>query len=308
MLDAKHKNSDTRGMNKLPLQTRVQILNLLCEGSSMRAISRVTGVSINTVTKLLIDAGLACAAFHDENVQGVKTRRIQCDEIWSFCYAKAKNVATAKAAPENAGDVWTWTALDSDSKMIVSYLVGGRDSEYAMAFMDDLRGRLANRVQLTTDGHKAYLNAVEEAFGADIDYGMLVKIYGEGPKTEARYSPAICTGARKEAITGNPDKKYVSTSHVERSNLSMRMHMRRFTRLTNGHSKKFEHHCHMVALYTVWYNYARINSAVKMAPAMAAGISSRLWEMSDIVALIDAREEAPKRPATYQKRGDEISN
>jgi IS1 family transposase len=305
ILDAKHIISDTRGMNKLPLQTRVQILNLLCEGSSMRAISRVTGVSINTVTKLLIDAGLACAAFHDENVHGVKARRIQCDEIWSFCYAKAKNVATAKSAPENAGDVWTWTALDSDSKMIVSYLIGGRDSEYAMAFMDDLRSRLANRVQLTTDGHKAYLNAVEEAFGADIDYGMLVKIYGEGPKTEARYSPAICTGARKETITGNPDEKHLSTSHVERSNLSMRMHMRRFTRLTNGHSKKFENHCHMVALYTVWYNYARINSAVKMAPAMAAGVSSRLWEMSDIVALIDAREEAPKRPANYRPR---ISN
>lgn len=295
-------------MNKLPLQTRVQILNLFCEGSSMRAISRVTGVSINTVTKLLIDAGLACARFHDENVHGVKARRVQCDEIWSFCYAKAKNVATAKAAPERAGDVWTWTALDSDSKMIVSYLVGDRDSEYAMAFMDDLRGRLANRVQLTTDGHKAYLNAVEEAFGDDVDYAMLVKMYGEGPKTEARYSPAVCTGARKEPVTGNPDKAHVSTSHVERSNLSMRMHMRRYTRLTNGHSKKFENHCHMVALYTVWYNYARINSAVKMAPAMAAGISSRLWEMSDIVALIDAREETPKRPATYRKRGEEISN
>lgn len=295
-------------MNKLPLQTRVQILSLLCEGSSMRAVSRVTGVSINSVTKLLIDAGLACAAFHDENVHGVKARRIQCDEIWSFCYAKQKNVATAKAAPEWAGDIWTWTALDSDSKMIVSYLVGGRDGEYAMAFMDDLRGRLANRVQLTTDGHKAYLNAVEEAFGDDIDYGMLVKLYGEGPRTEARYSPAECIGARKETMTGKPDSKHVSTSHVERSNLSMRMHMRRYTRLTNGHSKKFEHHCHMVSLYTVWYNYARINSAVKMAPAMAAGISSRLWEMSDIVALIDAREVAPKRPATYRKRGEEISN
>jgi IS1 family transposase len=295
-------------MNKLPLQTRVQILNLLCEGSSMRAISRITGASINTVTKLLIDAGLACARFHDENVHGVKARRVQCDEIWSFCYAKAKNVATAKAAPDRAGDVWTWTALDSDSKMIVSYLVGGRDSGYALAFMDDLRGRLANRVQLTTDGHKAYLNAVEEAFGDDVDYGMLVKMYGEGPKTEARNSPAICTGARKQPITGNPDSKHLSTSHVERSNLSMRMHMRRYTRLTNGHSKKFENHCHMVALYTVWYNYARINSAVKMAPAMAAGISPKLWEMSDIVALIDAREEAPNRPATYRKRGEEISN
>jgi IS1 family transposase len=171
----------------------------------MRAISRMEGVSLNTVSKLLIDAGLACARFHDENVRGVKAKRVQCDEIWSFCYAKAKNVATAKAAPERAGDVWTWTALDSDSKMIVSYLIGGRDSEYALAFMDDLRSRLANRVQLTTDGHKPYLQ-VEEAFGADVDYAMLVKLYGEGPKTEARYSPAVCIGARKDVVTGRPHK------------------------------------------------------------------------------------------------------
>src|SRR5665213_805814 len=236
-------------MNRLPRDKRIQILSMLCEGSSMRSISRVADVSINTVSKLLVEAGEACALFHDAKVRNVKSRRVQCDEIWSFCYAKQANKMTAKAAPERAGDVWTWTALDSESKLIVSYLVGGRDGEYAMAFMADLRGRLANRVQLTTDGHKAYLEAVEGAFGADVDYGMLVKIYGEGPKTEARYSPAICTGARKETITGNPDTKYLSTSHVERSNLSMRMHMRRFTRLTNGHSKKFEHHCHMVSLY-----------------------------------------------------------
>ena len=289
-------------MYKLPTATRVQILNTLCEGSSLRAVSRVTGASTTTVLKLLVDAGLACARFHDEAVRGVKARRIQCDEIWSFCYAKAKNVATAKAAPERVGDVWTWTALDSDSKLIVSYLVGGRDSEYAMAFMDDLRQRLATRVQLTTDGHKAYLQAVEEAFGNDIDYSMLVKLYGEGPKTEARYSPAVCIGARKDAITGSPDPDHVSTSHVERSNLSLRMHNRRFTRLTNAHSKKFENHCHMIVLYTVWYNYARINSAVKMAPAMAAGISTRLWEMADIVALIDAAAGEPKKRGPYKKR------
>lgn len=292
-------------MNKLPLGTRVQILDMLCEGASMRAISRMTGVSLNTVAKLLIDAGLACAQFHHENVKGVKASRIQCDEIWSFCYAKAKNVAKAKAAPERAGDVWTWTALDRDSKMIVSYLVGGRDLEYATAFMDDLRTRLANRVQLTTDGHKAYLQAVEDAFGDDIDYAQLVKLYGEGPRTEARYSPAVCIGARKERIAGNPNRADVSTSHVERSNLSMRMHMRRFTRLTNAHSKKFENHCHMVSLYTVFYNFVRVNSAVRMSPAMAAGVSSRLWEMADIVKLIDDAKGPAQKRGPYRPR---ISN
>ncbi len=290
------------GMNKLPLKARVLILNMLCEGSSMRAISRTTGVSINTVSKLLIDAGLVCARFHDENVRGVKAEQIQCDEIWSFVYAKAKNVKTAKAAPGNAGDVWTWTALDRDSRLIVSYLIGGRDGEYANAFMQDVADRLASRVQMTTDGHRAYLNAVEGAFGADVDYAQLVKIYGEGPKTEARYSPADCIGARKERVTGNPDPKNIGTSHVERSNLSMRMHMRRFTRLTNAHSKKLENHCHMIALYTVWYNYVRINSAVKVAPAMAAGISDRLWEMADIVQLIDDAAPKPGRPAKYKKK------
>lgn len=287
----------------MPLEKRVQILSMLCEGSSMRSISRVADVSINTVTKLLIDAGTACARFHDEAVRGVKARNVQCDEIWSFCYAKAKNVPTAKSAPEGAGDVWTWTALDRDSKLIVSYLIGGRDSEYAMAFMDDLRDRLATRVQLTTDGHKAYLNAVEEAFGDDVDYAMLVKIYGEAPDRgpERKYSPSICKGARKDRVTGNPDRDMVSTSHVERQNLSMRMHMRRFTRLTNAHSKKFENHCHMVALYTVWYNFARINSAVKMAPAMAAGVSDRLWSMADIVKLIDDAALKPRPRGPYKK-------
>ena len=254
------------------------------------------------MTKLLVDAGLACARFHDEAVRGVPAQHVQCDEIWSFCYAKAKNVPAAKAAPEHAGDVWTWTALDRDSKLIVSYLVGGRDSEYAMEFMDDLRDRLANRVQLTTDGHRAYLRAVEEAFGEDIDYAMLVKLYGEAPDAEKRYSPAECIGARKERITGKPERDMVRTSHVERSNLSFRMHMRRFTRLTNAHSKKFENHCHMVALYTVWYNFARINSAVKMAPAMAAGISDTLWDMADIVKLIDDAAPKPGRRGPYKPK------
>ncbi|HVM79170.1 MAG TPA: IS1 family transposase [Stellaceae bacterium] len=292
-------------MKKLPLAKRAKILSMLCEGSAMRAIARVEDVSINTVSKLLVDAGLACAAFHDERARGVKAKKVQCDEIWSFTYAKAKNVPTAKAAPERAGDTWTWVALDSDSKLIVSYLVGSRDSEYAMAFMDDLRGRLANRVQLTTDGHKAYLQAVDDAFGIDVDYAMLVKLYGEAPKTEARYSPAECIGARKERITGNPDRAHVSTSHVERSNLSFRMHMRRFTRLTNAHSKKFENHCHMIALYTIWYNFVRTNSAVRMPPAMAAGIATSPMTMEEIVGLIDAAEGPPKKRGPYKPRNSD---
>lgn len=298
-----HISSYIIGMNKAPLQTRVRILSMLCEGTSMRAISRMTGVSINTVSKLLIDAGNACAAFHDENVRNVTAKRIQCDEIWSFTYAKAKNVPTAKAAPEGAGDTWTWTALDSDSKLIVSYLVGGRDSEYAIGFMDDLCARLANRVQLTTDGHRAYLEAVEGAFGGDIDYAMLIKLYGEPASRtdQRRYSPAECTGARRDRIEGNPDMSKVSTSHVERHNLSMRMHMRRFTRLTNAFSKKFENHCHMVALYTVWYNFCRIHKSLKVTPAMQAGLSDRVWNMEEIVALIDAAAPKPGRPATYKK-------
>ena len=306
MLDAKHKSSDTWGMaNRLPTETRVQILNMLCEGVSMRAISRMTGVSTNTVDKLLVDAGMACVDYHDRYVRGLKSKRVQVDEIWSFVYAKQKNVKTAKAAPQGAGDAWTWTALDSDSKLLVSYLVGPRNAEYANAFMNDLYERLTDRVQLTSDGWKGYYQAVGNTFGSRVDYAQLVKIYGEGPKTEARYSPAVCIGAVKEKRIGRPKEKHISTSHVERQNLSMRMHMRRFTRLTNAHSKKFENHCHMIALYTQWYNFVRINSAVKMAPAMAAGISDRLWEMADIVALIDASEPVAKPRGPYKKR---ISN
>lgn len=289
-------------MNKLPVAKRAQILSMLCEGSSMRAIRRITGVSLNTVTKLLIDAGKACWAYHDEHVRNVQATRVQCDEIWAFCYSKAKNVAKAKAAPDGAGDVWTWTAIEASNKMIVSFMVGGRDGEYALAFMDDLRSRLANRVQLTTDGHNAYLRAVEEAFD-DVDYAQLIKIYGEAPESaKGRYSPAECTGAKKVRVLGNPDWDHVSTSYVERSNLSIRMHQRRFTRLTNAHSKKFENHAWAVALHVTFYNFTRIHSSLRMSPAMAAGVSDRLWDMSDIVALVDAREEAPKRPATYRKR------
>ncbi|UFN51442.1 IS1 family transposase [Roseomonas sp. OT10] len=290
-------------MNKLPSAKRAAILTMLCEGASMRSVSRMADVSINTVSKMLADAGMACAAHHGATVRGVKAKRVQCDEIWSFCYAKQKNVATAKAAPEEAGDVWTWTALDADSKLIVSYLIGGRDAGYAAAFMDDVADRLANRVQLTTDAHKPYLTAVEGAFGADVDYAMLVKLYGASPESaKGRYSPAECVGIRKARVEGRPDPAHVSTSYVERQNLTMRMHMRRFTRLTNAFSKKVESHAHMVALYTCWYNFVRIHKTLRCTPAMAAGLTDRLWSMADVVALIDAREAPPAKRGSYKPR------
>lgn len=290
------------GMNKLPPEKRVQILNMLVEGSSMRSISRVVGVSINTVTKLLIDAGEACAAYHHEHVRGVKAARVQCDEIWSFCYAKAKNVATAKAAPEEAGDVWTWTALDADSKLIVSYLVGGRDAEYANEFMQDVAARLATRVQLTTDGHGAYLDAVEGAFGIDVDFATLIKQYGQAPEGTKRYSPPVCVGTRKENWQGKPDPKHVSTSYVERQNLTMRMSMRRFTRLTNAFSKKIDNHIHMLSLYFVHYNFCRIHKSLKVTPAMAAGIDAELHDMEWVVGLIDIRVPEAKKRGPYRKK------
>ncbi len=292
-------------MRKLDTKTRALIIRLLVEGNSIRATARIADVSKNTVTKLLIDAGKACEKYHDEHVRNVNASVIQCDEIWSFTYAKQKNVKTAKSAPEGAGDTWTWTAIDSDSKLIVSYMVGGRDSEYAIEFMDDLRSRLSNRVQLTTDGHKAYLEAVEGAFGGDVDYAMLIKIYGGATGTkghEKKYSPAECTGIKKRRIEGNPDKKLVSTSYVERQNLTMRMHMRRFTRLTNAFSKKVENHSYAVALHFMYYNFVRVHQTLKVTPAMEAGLSDRLWDIKDLVEIIDANEEAPKKRGPYKKK------
>lgn len=290
-------------MNKLPLETRVQILSMLCEGSSMRSIARVCDVSINTVSKLLIDAGKACAAFHDEKVRNVKTQRCQVDEIWSFTAAKQKNVPNMKKPVAGAGDTWTWTAIDADSKLLITWLVGGRDSEYAIAFMDDLRDRLANRVQLTSDGHRAYLEAVEGAFGGDVDYAQLVKIYGAAPEgAQVRYSPAECIGAEKRRVEGSPDPKHISTSYAERQNLTMRMQMRRFTRLTNAFSKKFENHMHMVALYTVWYNFVKQHKSLKgITPAMAAGVSDTLWSMNKLAEMIDAALPKPSKRGPYRK-------
>lgn len=290
-------------MNKLSRDKRRMILNLLVEGSSMRSISRTVGVSINTVTKLLVAAGEACAEYHHEKVRNIESKRVQCDEIWSFCYAKQKNVPIATNAPLQAGDVWTWTALDSDSKLIISYLVGGRDSGYALEFMDDVKSRLANRVQLTTDGHKAYLEAMEDAFGSDVDYAQLVKLYGPEPKSEQiRYSPPKCNGSRRRAVTGNPDWEHVSTSHVERHNLTMRMSMRRFTRLTNAFSKKIDNHIHALSLYFVHYNFCRIHKTLKVTPAMEAGLTASLHDMDFIIDLIEARETKPKKRGRYRKR------
>lgn len=292
-------------MRKLAASDRARILHMLCEGNSIRSIERMTGASKHTVSKLLVDAGKACMAYHDQYVRGVKASRIQCDEIWTFTYAKQKNVKDAKAAPDHAGDTWTWTALDADSKLIVSYMVGGRDAEYAMWFMDDLRSRLRNRVQLTSDGHSPYLQAVEGAFGADVDFAQLVKIYGEptGRTNERRYSPGECCGTKKRAVEGNPDPAHVSTSFVERQNLTMRMHMRRFTRLTNAFSKKIENHAYAVALHMMYYNFVRIHKTLRVSPAIAAGVSDRLWEIGDIVALIEkAESRLPRKRGPYKKR------
>ncbi len=295
MLNVKHGVSYISDMSKLSLNQRVQILSLLCEGSSMRSISRVVGVSINTVAKLLAEAGEACTDFHDENVLGLNCTRIECDEIWSFVYAKEKNVT--ENAPAFAGDVWTWTSICADTKLICNWFVGGRDADYAKVFMDDLASRLNNRVQLTTDGHKACLQAIEGAFGNDIDYAQLVKMFGAVPESaKGRYSPAQCNGIKKEAKIGNPDEKLVSTSYAERQNLTMRMQMRRFTRLTNAFSKKFESHCHMIALYTVYYNYIRRHKTLKTTPAVAAGLADAPRGFDFIVGLVEARAPKTGRP------------
>lgn len=292
-------------MNQLPAKTRAQILTMLCEGVSMRSASRIADVSINTVVKLLVQAGVTCMEIHDELVRNVPARRVECDEIWAFCYAKQRNVKTAKSPPAHAGDVWTWTAIDPETKLVISWLAADRSAQSAMMLMFDLQRRLANRVQLTTDGHKAYLKAVEEAFGADIDYAQLVKIYGEAPEPKGRYSPPAILAAERKRIEGRPDPDFISTSMVERQNLNMRMSMRRFTRLTNGFSKRLVKHIHALALYHVFHNFVRIHTTLRTSPAMAAGIAESLWSMHDVVRRIDQRfpgAHGPRGP--YRKRGD----
>ncbi len=277
-------------MNKLDRDTRAKILTLLCEGMSIRAITRVTGAGKNTVARLLVDAGVACAAYQDRVLRNLPCKRVQVDEIWSFVYAKHMNLKHAKSAPRDAGDIWTWTAICADTKLMASWYVGDRTATSAKEFLGDLKERLANRVQLTSDGHRSYLEAVDTVFGRDIDYGMIVKIYGADRSAEKRYSPAKCIGAEKNLVIGSPDPKHVSTSFVERQNLTMRMHMRRFTRLTNAFSKKVENHACAIALHCMFYNFVRIHQTLKITPAMAADVTQRLWEMTDVVDVIDAWE------------------
>ena len=293
-------------MNKLPTAKRVQIM-------SMRDVARVAGVSFNTVTKMLMEAADAADAYHDDHVRGIRGRRhIQCDEIWEFIYCKDGNRQFAKAAPEEAGDSWTWTAIDSDSKLIVSYRVSShRDGQAALEFMDDLHRRVEDRIQLSTDGLKAYREAVDEAFGGDVDFAQIIKEYGkaEGIDNERRYSPATCKGMEIVVVQGAPDLDTANTSYVERHNLTMRMSMRRFTRLTNGFSKKLEKHVAMQALYFHWYNWCRPNSAVRtklnnqVTPAMAAGLTDRRATLDALVELMDERAPKPRRPAHYRMRG-----
>jgi IS1 family transposase len=273
-------------MNNLPLAKKVQIINLLVEGNSLRSTTRITGCSINTVTKLLVDVGNACQKFHEEKVVNVTSKRVQCDEIWSFVYAKEKNLPEEMQG--NGGDVWTWVGIDADTKLVVSWLVGRRDAETAYTFMQDVAYRLKNRIQLTTDGFKSYLDAVEDAFQGNIDYAVLRKIYGNSNierDFERRYTPADVTGVKKRKITGNPEEKHISTSYIERQNLTMRMSMRRFTRLTNGFSKKIENHCHAIALNFVYYNFCRIHKTLRVTPAMEAGLTKDIMEIEDIVRL-----------------------
>jgi IS1 family transposase len=276
-------------MNKLGTEERARIVACLVEGNSIRATVRMTGASKNTVTKLLVNLGRACSEYQDKTFRNLKCKRIQCDEIWSFCGAKEKNASPEKKR-EGWGDVWTWTALCPDTKLIPCWFVGDRSAASAYHFMHDLAPRLAHRVQLTSDGHRAYLEAVEDAFGSEIDFAQLVKIYGNtngnGVPAEVRYSPAQCMGARKAIISGNPDLRHVSTSHTERHNLSMRMSMRRFTRLTNGFSKKLENHEHALALYFMYYNFARIHQTLRVTPAMEAGLANHVWTLDEIVMLL----------------------
>lgn len=296
-----NRSSIILSMNRMPIAKRAQILGFLVEGMSLRAASRLADCSINTVTKLLVDVGTACAIYQDKELQNLRCQRVQVDEVWSFVGCKQKNVAAELRGVFGTGDVWTWTAIDADTKLVASWMVGTRDGDAAKVFISDLASRLATRVQLTSDGHRSYLEAVEESFGADIDYAMLHKNYGEGPASpERKYSPSQFINADKKTITGNPDKAHVSTSYVERQNLTMRMSMRRFTRLTNAFSKKIENHEHAIALHFMHYNFGRIHKTLRVTPAMEAGVSDHVWSLAEIAALVPEPEAKPRGP--YKKR------
>ena len=288
-------------MNLLPIEKRVQIICLLVEGMSMQAVSRVADVSINTVTKQLEAVGVACATYQDQNVRGINAKRLQCDEIWSFCYAKERNVAPENKGILGYGDVYTWTGMDADSKLMVSYMVGKRDADYADAFIADLASRLTSRVQLSTAGHKPYLEAVEGAFGANVDYAMLVKHYGPTDTTEQRrYSPSDFVNAEKRVIAGNPEMAHLSTSFIERQNLTIPMGMRRLTRLANGFSKKVENLEHAISLHFMHYNFVRIHKTLRVTPAIQAGVSDHVWSIEEIAELVPA--PVAKKRGSYKPR------
>jgi len=277
-------------MNKLSRDKRTQILGMMVEGVPIRSITRLTGASKNTVAKLLADGGRACVDYQDRTLRNLPCKRVQCNEIWSFVYAKDKNLPESMRSKPGVGSIWTWTAICADTKLVPSFHVGTRDAACAYEFMSDLASRLGGRVQLTTDGHGAYLNAVRDAFGRDIDYAMLIKLYGESVDTEGRHSPPKCVGTRREDIIGFPKVEDISTSYVERQNLSMRMGMRRFTRLTNAFSKKVENHAHTIAIYFMHYNFVRIHQTLRCTPAMEAGVTDRLWSMDDLVGMLEEWE------------------
>jgi IS1 family transposase len=275
-------------MNILNKTKRTQLISVLVEGNSLRATARICDVAFNTILKFIPQIGKVCADYQDKAFRNLKCKRVQCDEIWSFCYAKQKNVPQEFQGVFGYGDVWTWVAMDAESKLVPSFMVGRRDAQTAKMFIDDLASRLANRVQLTTDGNKVYLEAVEGAFGADVDYAMLVKMY-ESAQEETRYSPARCTGCKGTPITGNPEFKYISTSFIERQNLTMRMGMRRFTRLTNAFSKKIENNAFHLALHYMYYNFCRIHKTLRITPAMKAEVTDHLWSVEEITGLLEGK-------------------
>ena len=276
-------------MNRLPIDKQAQIVNALVEGNSIRATCRLTGACKDAVLKLIRNLGAACAAHHNAAIRRVRVQRVQCDEVWSFCYAKEKNVPEEKKGT-GAGSVWTWVGIDADTKLILSYLCGERDASWACKFMEDLASRVTTRIQITTDGHRAYAEAVEGAFGMDVDYAMLIKLYGSpSDSPETRYSPASCIGTRTGVLSGSPDPQHISTSFIERQNLNLRMGVRRFTRLTNAFSKKFENHCHHVAIYHAYYNFCRVHQTLRVTPAMEAGIADHVWSLAELVGLLESQ-------------------